>query len=129
MSGLWLIAQQATRQSTSSPGQVLAWVAILIVAVVVLGLAVLVLRRKLLSRDDAGMNPTTLMESLRQMRDSGEMSSQEYDAVRKKLAGKVANRPSPNRSTEAPERTTAPKDASFRAVNRKELPPGGPTGA
>ncbi len=53
------------------------------------GLGIMLFRRKLLkTEDDAG--DETLFESLRRMRDSGEMSIEEYEAARKTMVKKAA---------------------------------------
>lgn len=55
------------------------------------GLGIMLFRRKLLkNEDDAGEE--TLFESLRRMRDSGQMSIAEYEAAKKAIVKKAAER-------------------------------------
>lgn len=55
------------------------------------GLAIMLFRRKLLKGDDPAADET-LFESLRRMRDSGQMSIEEYEAARKTMVKKAAEK-------------------------------------
>jgi len=62
----------------------------MIVAVMVLGIVILLIRRKLLTREtDAAAD---WLAELRRLHKSGEMSTQEYDAARKALTTQIARR-------------------------------------
>lgn len=61
-----------------------------IVAVLVLGLVLVLVRRRMIERDQDREGAGSLMEELRKMRESGRMSEDEYNAARKSLATKVA---------------------------------------
>lgn len=68
--------------------QVLIWVGVLIVVVAVGGGVLLAYRRRILDKgtqDQAG-----LLDSLRAMRDSGQITPDEFDAARKRMAARVA---------------------------------------
>lgn len=77
-----------TTPSGSGPTGVLVWVGVLLVVAVIGGLVVLMFRRRLLSGDDSAPAQMGLMESLRRMRDEGKMTTEEFDAARRALAGK-----------------------------------------
>ncbi len=55
------------------------------------GLVIMLFRRKLLSKEEEAANET-LFESLRRMRDSGQMSIDEYEAARKTMVKKAAEK-------------------------------------
>lgn len=78
-------------QSSTPTGQILLWVFVLIVVIVVGGLAVLELRRRLLSKDRGSMS-AGLMDEMRTMHARGELSDEEYDRVRKRMAARAAGR-------------------------------------
>jgi hypothetical protein len=65
------------------------WVGVLIVVAVVGGLAILYLRRRVLAEAGDADAQGGLMESLRAMRDSGEISQQEFDAARSSMLRRV----------------------------------------
>lgn len=92
------LAQSAIGGSVISV-QVLIWVGALIVAVLILGIIILLIRRKLFTKDTdtaAGM-----LADLRRMHKAGELTTAEYDAARKALtarfAANVPDRPAPDR--------------------------------
>lgn len=95
-----------------------------IVAVVVLGIVILVVRRRLFVKDHEMAASRSLMDQLREMRDRGEMSDEEYERTRKALANKVAaefKKPSGNPA--GPERAS-PGGRSVR-MNRMGVPQSG----
>ncbi len=98
-------------QSSSGTGQVLLWVAVLIGAVIAASVIVLILRRKLLSPDTAAEDTGSIMESLRAMRDRGEISQDEYDRTRQAMIARAAGKPL-TRPTPAP--TTTPEEHRAR---------------
>jgi hypothetical protein len=77
-------------QSAKSPplGSVLVWVGVLMTVTLLGGLAVLWYRKQLLSKStesDAG----SMMEEFRRMRDSGEMSIEEFEATKRAMVAKL----------------------------------------
>jgi hypothetical protein len=56
------------------------------------GMFVMWLRRRLLAADSGSATTEGLMESLRRMRDAGQMSQEEYDAARKAMASRFAGK-------------------------------------
>ncbi len=109
MGGVLVLAQ-----SSGSTGQVLLWVGVLIGAVIAASVVVLVLRRKLLSPDHSVDNPASIMESLRVMRDRGEISLEEYERTRQAMIARATGKPIP-RSAPAPARPTAVEPEELRA--------------
>ncbi|MFG0307471.1 MAG: hypothetical protein ACF8Q5_14805 [Phycisphaerales bacterium JB040] len=81
----------AIAQGQTPTGQILLWVFVLIVVIVLGGLGVMALRRRLLSRDD-GAGASGLMDEMRAMHARGELSDEEYDRVRKRMAARAAGR-------------------------------------
>src|SRR5947207_1776517 len=83
-------AQTPPAKGRGDTSSIFVWVAVLIAVIMVGGLLLMWLRRRMFmgeSMDQAG----GLMESLRKMRDTGQMSQEEYDAARKAMAARVAN--------------------------------------
>lgn len=82
--------------SGSSPGSggipmdLLLWIGILIVVVVVGGLVLMHVHKRMLKPPSAGPGAAGIMDELRRMRDSGAMTQEEYDAARKAMARKLA---------------------------------------
>src|SRR5262245_61997531 len=76
----------------------------LILVVVVAGLILLKLRGPMLSKDAGGANQEGLFQGLRRMRDTGEISVEEYDSARKRMAARAAGKPLPP--------ATPPRDAA-----------------
>ena len=71
------------RTNKEQQAAVFVWVIALIVVIMVGGVLVMWLRRKILMAETAADQEGGLMESLRKMRDSGQMS-QEFDANRRR---------------------------------------------
>jgi hypothetical protein len=74
---------------TVSIGPYLLWVGVFLVVVVGAGLGVLAYRKVMLS-SQAAESHSGILESLRKMRDRGQMTQAEYDATRKSIAAKAA---------------------------------------
>lgn len=68
----------------SGLGPALLWLGALIVVVVVAGLVILAIRRRTLGGND-GASPASLMEEMRRLRDSGQMTPEEFEATKRKL--------------------------------------------
>ncbi|MEO1007948.1 MAG: hypothetical protein AAFX79_05240 [Planctomycetota bacterium] len=80
---------QAGGGTGSSTVDVLAWVGILILAVLVLAVVLPLARRKLLGRESEDAAPLGSMEEMRAMVDRGELSAEEYEQVRRAMIAKV----------------------------------------
>jgi len=87
---LELLAQARSGRDT---GDVVVWVGVLLAVVIVGGIVLMVLRRRMLSADAADQGGG-FMDTLREMRNSGQMSQEEYDAARKTMAARLAGDPS-----------------------------------
>ncbi len=85
---------------TSTNVDVLIWVGALIAAVLVLGMVILLLRKRLFIKDgdDAG----GMLSDLRRMHKSGELTTEEYDAARRALTFRVAGRADAPRAVPPP---------------------------
>lgn len=77
--------QPATRDVTS----VMLWLGILIVVTIAGGLAVLAIRRRVLGRGSETEDQGTLMDSLRGMRDRGEMTPEEFEAAKRAMVERM----------------------------------------
>ncbi|MBX3317127.1 MAG: SHOCT domain-containing protein [Phycisphaeraceae bacterium] len=73
-----------TIAQTEAAGAVV-WALILIGAAIIGGFVILAVRKRMLSPERTDMESEGLFDSLRRMRDSGEISRQEYDAARKRI--------------------------------------------
>lgn len=81
------LGQNATTKATQ--GDVVLWVAILIVVAFAGGLAILWIRKRLLAKDHPAA-AGSLMDQLRGMLERGEMTQAEFDATRKAMVKKMA---------------------------------------
>jgi len=90
----------------ASSVDVIIWVGALILAVLVLGIVILLLRKSLFARD--ADDASGMLSELRRMHKSGELSTQEYDAARKALTVRVAGRTSPANPSETQTKRTEP---------------------
>jgi len=70
-------------------GPLLLWIGVLIIAVIGMFLVVMMVRRWLLARD-GGMSEGVQMETLRELRDRGALSQEEYEKVRRTMADRMA---------------------------------------
>lgn len=85
----------------TTPSQIFFVVGLLIGAAVVLGLVILLVRRKMLSNESTSAQQSGLMDQLRQLRDSGQISPEEYDAARKSMVARLAREaPKPPRPSD-----------------------------
>ena len=89
-----LLAQAAAKPRAGSgsvpSNQVLFYVGLLLLVLLAGAVAVFLLRRKLLGAESSVDTTTGLMESMRQLRDSGQMTQAEYDAARKTMAQRAS---------------------------------------
>ncbi len=103
-------------------GSVMMWLGVLLAAVLVGGFGLLIIRRRLLDAGiDAGQSGFDL-RSLRQMRDRGEISDDEYEVARAGIIGAVSG----NRSGASPSPVrTAPKPIQTPETgDSRHAPPG-----
>lgn len=73
----------------ATQGDVLLWVGILVVVVVVGGLGILAMRRRLLGKDANAGNTAGFLEELRAMHRRGEISTEEFEATRRAMTEKL----------------------------------------
>ena len=73
----------------TSPSQIFFVVGLLIGAAVVLGLVILLVRRKMLGVESSTADQAGLMDQLRHLRDSGEITPEEFDAARKSMVSRM----------------------------------------
>jgi uncharacterized membrane protein len=87
----------------------------IIVIVLLAGLAVMAMRRRLLVKDSSAATQGRLMDDLRAMRDKGEITPQEYDAARATMAARLAGKPRPAPPPAAPRPTPHASEQTLRA--------------
>lgn len=86
-----LVVAQGAGQSSTATGPLLLWLGVLIVLVFGAGIAVMLIRKRLLSSHESRAEMAgSLFEQLRRMHAEGELSDEEYDRARRKLAGRAA---------------------------------------
>lgn len=107
------LAQASLPKASSG---ILLWSAILIVAMMILGAAVMILRRKMFEPEDQA-SEAGLLETLRAMNRRGELSNEEFEAARRNMQASLrrrveqraaeleASRPKSGRSTDNSRRT------------------------
>lgn len=81
-------AQLAQAGSSGAVFDVVLWVIVLIVAVMVLGLVLMKLRR-IMIESDRSQTKGLLLDDLRQLRDQGLISSEEYQRAVEAMAGRM----------------------------------------
>lgn len=107
---------------------VLIWVGVLIVTVIAAGGAVLAFRRRLF--DKGGEDTGGILDSLREMRNQGQITTEEFDAARKRMAARIAGvAPPPSVATRPQTRQLGVRTAKpgFDLTGAPLPPPGGPT--
>ena len=72
---------------TSDTWNVLFWCCIILVAIVILGIALLVLRRKMLSHNSGRCDSRLSMELIEKMLGDGNISLEEYKTLRRSALG------------------------------------------
>ena len=85
-----LLAQGASSRGGGVPTALLLWIGVLIVVVVVGGLVLVHVQKRMLRPPSAGPGDAGIMEELRRMRDTGAMTPEEFEATRKAMARKLA---------------------------------------
>ena len=90
---IWVAAIGQSAGSAALPRLLLS-LGLMIAALVVLGIVLVALRRRLLTpqRDQ----PTGMFEDLRRMLREGRITQEEYDAVRRRVASRIAGRSDPD---------------------------------
>ncbi|MFN0010612.1 MAG: hypothetical protein ACKVS8_03100 [Phycisphaerales bacterium] len=80
--------QSTVAQTPSGSGEasLLLWTAILVGVVMLLSAVIMVLRRKMLSGEDAAVGHAGLLSQLRAMHDEGRLSDEEFAAAKARLA-------------------------------------------
>lgn len=76
----------------AATNKVLLLIGIMIAAVIAGGLIILVLRRRLLQREANDAAAGGLMENLREMVRTGQISEEEFKLARRKMADRIAGR-------------------------------------
>lgn len=121
---VWTFAQHA--QWTEAHSLRLAMlIGIFIVAVIALGVALLLVRRRMTATDNDMMGARSLLDHLREMRDSGEMTQDEYEATRRTLSAKVAQKLKAE-TAETPPPSYAPRVRRTSTVSSPSSPAGTP---
>ncbi|MBX3404684.1 MAG: SHOCT domain-containing protein [Phycisphaeraceae bacterium] len=92
--------------ATSTSTDVVIWVGVLIVAVLLLGALILLVRKRMLAKDKHGAD--NWIGDLRQMHKRGELSTEEYESARRALTAKFAANTGSNAATPTPRPTRPP---------------------
>ena len=94
----WALGSPASAQAPPAPrpqgdpSQVIFWCIVLIAAAFVLGLAFYLIRKRLMREDDAptaGLSMGFTLADLRAMHAQGQLSDEEYDYAKRKMAAKA----------------------------------------
>jgi hypothetical protein len=85
---------------------VLIWVGALIVALLLLGTFILLVRKRLFTKDSD--EASSMLNELRRMHKAGEMTTAEYDAARKSLTTRLAAKMPETAPIRAPRRSSKP---------------------
>lgn len=75
----------------------------LIVLAVVGGLGVMAVRKWMLAKDSVSVDHGGMLDDLRRMRDTGQISVEEFDAARKTIAARLAGKPVPGSGMKSPD--------------------------
>lgn len=84
-----MLAQSSAPRAATDPFQILIWVGSLMAAVMVLTAVLLLIRRRFLAAQRAATSGAGLLETMRQMKLSGQMSEEEFAAIKANLAAKM----------------------------------------
>jgi hypothetical protein len=85
------LAQQLA-QGSRSQTDALLWIGVILFATIAGGFVVLMMRRRLLAPRDSAADHAGIMDSLRAMRDRGELSQAEFEAARRSMIEKAMSR-------------------------------------
>lgn len=86
---MFTASEMLAQSPRTSPSQIFFVVGLLIGAAVVLGLVILLVRRKMLGAESSNAHQAGLMDQLRHLRDSGEITPEEFDAARKSMVARM----------------------------------------
>ncbi|MCW5765197.1 MAG: SHOCT domain-containing protein [Phycisphaeraceae bacterium] len=103
----------------TSLGPYLLWIAVLIGVVLLATFGILVLRRRLLEAPSARRTDAGVMDELRALRDQGKISTEEFDAARKRIVARIAAQSLASGLPDAPGAAPARPAAA-----RRPAPPG-----
>lgn len=78
----------ARAPSAAQTGEVLLWVGVLIAMIMVATIAILIMRKRLLA-EDGQADSGSFMDELREARNRGEITPEEFDAARARLIEKM----------------------------------------
>ena len=111
---MWtVLAQSATTKATQ--GEIVLWVAILIVTALLGGLLIMWVRRKILANNNPAES-ASLMDQLRGMLARGEITQEEFDATRKTMVKKMA-------ASKPPAAAPSPPRPEHRSTSKPPNPP------
>lgn len=99
---------------TGGAGGAIMWAMILIVAALVGGLVILAVRKKMLETPSTDIGSEGLFDALKRMRESGEITREEYDAARKRILEKAME------GTARPETRSAAQVSILEVAAREE---------
>lgn len=100
------LPQLLLAESSKSSTQALLYIGIIIFVTIAGGFIVLMMRRRLLSPQDASADHAGIMDSLRAMRDRGELSQAEFEAARRSMIEKAMSRKTPPETGGTPAKPT-----------------------
>lgn len=95
-------------QTSASRGEIFLWVGILLGAALLGSVIILFVRSRLMARGDADAPHGSLMDQLREMRDRGDMSPEEFEATRRRIIEKTTGKPLPTPGASAEAKIAAP---------------------
>lgn len=110
---------------TSGAGGAIMWAMILIVAALVGGLVILAVRKKMLETPSSDIGSEGLFDALKRMRESGEITREEYDAARKRILERAMQgtaRPEPRSAAQASILEVAAREGLDREARKREEP-------
>ena len=123
--------QRVLAQDAAAAGSVLTWVIVLIVAALLGGLVIMAVRKRMLEPERTEAASEGLFDSLRRMRDSGEITGAEYENARRRLIESATQKkPEPARLSREQAEILAAARASEQRIGRSggaprlDAPPG-----
>ncbi len=88
MPQMWRLLLQTDVERRTSPAEVLFWVGLLVGVSLFGGILIVILRRRLMHRDDKPEDSGGFLNELRRLRNAGEISLEQYEASRDALLGR-----------------------------------------
>lgn len=110
---LTFLAWQSSDAKRDASIQALTLGGILIILTLIGGVGILLYRKKVLSKGSDADQNESLMQNLRRLRDSGQMTKEEYDRTRKAMAARLAGKLSP---TSLKSKTPAPAASDIQMM-------------